>query len=61
MSRKALADYLAFKDLQGSEQGRGPVADIVVGEGTATAFLERQAWLSAVQSLNLALFIDTQD
>src|ERR1041385_1010094 len=61
MAWKALADHFAFQDFQGSEQRRGPVANIVVGEGAATALLEGQTRLSAIQSLNLALFIDTQD
>lgn len=61
MSGKALADDFAFQDLQGGKQRRGPVADIIVSKGAATTFLERQTRLSAIQGLNLALFIDTQD
>src|SRR5438552_5621326 len=37
------------------------MANIIMSECAATAFLERQPRLSAVQSLDLALFIDTED
>jgi hypothetical protein len=37
------------------------MAFVVVGEGSATPGLQRQTRLGAVQGLNLALFIDTED
>ena len=37
------------------------MANIIMSERAATAFLERQTRLRAVQSLDLALLIDTED
>src|SRR2546426_8227754 len=61
MARKALANDSAFQDFQSGKECRGPMADIIMSESAAATFLERQSWLSAIQGLNLALFIDTQD
>ena len=58
MPWKALADDFAFQDFQRGEQRRGPMADIIMSEGAAPAFLERQTRLSAVLGLDLALLID---
>ena len=58
MSRKALADDFAFQDFQRREERCRPMADIIMSEGAATAFLERQTRLRAVQGLDLALLID---
>src|SRR6267143_530378 len=60
MPWKALPDDLAFQDFQSSEQGRRSVAHIIMREGAATPFLERQSRLSPVQRLNLARFIETE-
>src|SRR3954462_15081384 len=38
-----------------------PVAFVIVRHGSTAPFLQGQAGLSAVQSLNLALFIHTQN
>src|SRR5215207_3565311 len=61
MPRKALANDFALQDLQGREERRRPVPDIIMSECAAAALLERQTRLSAVQGLDLALFVDTQD
>ena len=59
MSRKALPNDLAFQNFQGGEKSSRSVTDIVMSEGTATAFLKRQSGLSPVQGLNLALLVNT--
>src|SRR5947208_12197363 len=37
------------------------MAHVIVSVGAAPSLLQRQTWLSAIQGLNLALFINTQD
>ncbi len=61
MSFMAFADDFPLKQFQRGEQRGRPVALVVVRHGAATALLEGQAGLGAVQSLNLALFIDTKN
>ena len=56
-----LPDHAAFGGLKGREERGGTVALVVMGEGTRSTRLDRQARLSAVQGLNLALFVDTED
>ena len=56
----ALADDLAVEDVEGSEQGGGAVALVIMGHRTATAALHRQPRLGAVERLDLALLIDRQ-
>jgi len=55
------ADDLSGRDLQRGEQGGGAVALVVVGHGRRFPGLHRQAWLGAVQSLDLGLLVDGQD
>lgn len=55
-----VADDFALQQIERGEQGGGSIPFVVVRQGTATAFLQRQAGLSAIQSLNLALFVDTK-
>jgi hypothetical protein len=50
-------DHLTMECIEGREQSCGSVAFVVVGHGSAAAFLEGQTRLCPVQSLNLALFI----
>ena len=52
------ADDRAVEDVERSEQGRGAVALIVVGHGSGATLLHRQAGLSAVERLDLALLVD---
>lgn len=60
MPRVALTDHFALGHFQcGKQRGRA-VAFIVVGHRSTSAFLQRQARLSAIQGLYLALFINTQ-
>jgi hypothetical protein len=54
MALHAPADDLAFEHVEGGEEGRGAVADIVVGHGAAAPLLDREPWLGAVEGLDLA-------
>ena len=58
--RITLAAYLTAGCVERSKQGRCSVSDVVVRPGAAAAFFQRQTGLSAIQRLNLALFIDTE-
>jgi hypothetical protein len=60
MARHALTDYPAGGDVEGGEQGRSAMALIVMHHGVAASLLQRQAQLSAVQCLDLALFVDRE-
>lgn len=55
-----IADDLPPQQIEGSEQSSRPVALVIVRHSSAAALLEGQAGLRAVQSLNLALFINTK-
>jgi hypothetical protein len=57
----ALADDLPGGDVQGGEQGRGSVADVVVGAPLGLGRGHRQDRLGAVESLDLTLLVDRQD
>jgi hypothetical protein len=61
MAFHALADDLAFEDVESGEQGRGAVPFVVVGHCAGAPLLHRQARLGAVERLDLALLIDRQD
>ena len=54
-------DHLAAGGVQCGKQSSSAVALVVVGHGFCAALLDRQPRLSAVQRLNLALFIHAQD
>lgn len=60
MPRQALADHLAGLDLQGGEQGRCAIALVVVRHGSGASLLHRQAWVRAIERLDLALLVDAQ-
>src|SRR5215210_2986991 len=60
VARQALSDHFAIQHIERRKQGRGAVADIVMGVRAATPLLERQTGLGAVERLDLALFIDTK-
>lgn len=55
-----LPNHFTIEHIQCGKEGCRPMPDIVVSVGATTPLLERQSGLSAVQSLNLALFIQTQ-
>src|SRR5207237_2606766 len=54
-------DDLAFKDIEGGEQGGGAVALVIVGHGGTTPLLHWQPGLSAVERLDLAFLVDAED
>src|SRR5215831_13914226 len=60
MALHAAPDDLAFKDVEGSEQGGGAMALVVVGHRRAASLLHWQTRLSAVQRLDLALLVDAE-
>ena len=61
MARITLADDFAFQNFQGGKERGRAMAHVVMGEGAATALLERQARLGSVQGLNLTFLIHAQD
>ena len=56
----ALPNHLAFHHIERGEERSCAVAFVVVSERAASAPLERQSGLSAIQGLNLALFVDAK-
>lgn len=58
--RHARADDAPLDQLDGGEQRRGAMSDVVMRHGFAVAGKQGQAALRTVESLNLALLIDTQ-
>src|SRR5207302_5222851 len=60
VARVALSDHLSLQDFQGSEQGGGSVAFIVMSHGSAPALFQGRARLRAVEGLNLALFVHAE-
>ena len=60
MARLAFGEDGASGDVEGREQGGGAVANVIVGDALDVPQAHGQHRLSAVQGLNLALFIDTK-
>jgi hypothetical protein len=60
MARGALADDVPGRDLQRGEQGRGPVADVVVGALIGPVGPDPADRLGALQGLDLGLFVHAQ-
>ena len=56
-----VADNLACEQIEGGEKCRCSVPLIIVGHRSASSLLQRQAGLSAIWGLNLALLVDTED
>ncbi|TKS58407.1 MAG: hypothetical protein EWM73_03544 [Nitrospira sp.] len=61
MPRHAVANDRAIEHAQGREQRGGAVALVVVRHGSAAALLQGEARLGAVEGLDLAFLVDTQD
>src|SRR6202521_4534393 len=61
MALHALANNLAFKDIERREQGGNAMALVIMGCGAGAPLLHRQTRLGAIKCLNLALLIDRQD
>jgi len=59
--RHAAPDDRAVKHVERGEQGGRAVALVVVRHGPAFAWLQREAGLGAVKSLDLALLVDRDD
>ena len=61
MARLALRNNPVLQHIERREQGGGPVAIIVVGYSFHITQPDRQHRLGALQSLHLALLVDTQN
>ena len=57
----ALAYHPPVQDVEGREQGGGPMPFVVVGHGPAAPLLHGQAGLGALEGLDLALLVHAQD
>src|SRR6516162_9081254 len=60
MPLRTLAPHLALQQFQGREQRGRAIALVIMGQGSAASLLHRKPGLRAIQSLDLALFIDAQ-
>jgi ferredoxin len=58
--RVTLSAYLAADDIECGKQGRCSVSHVIVRPGAAATLFERQSRLSAIQRLDLRLFIGTE-
>jgi hypothetical protein len=61
VTRAALREDGAVEQVEGGEQGGGAMADEVVGDPLDVAETQRQQRLGALQRLDLAFLVDTQD
>ena len=61
VSRPALGQDPAGSDVQGGEEGGGPVADVAVRDALDVAQPQGQEGLGALQGMALALLVDAQD
>ena len=60
MTLGAFAEYFAGGHIESGEQGRGSVADVVVGIAFDIARSHRQRGLGTIERLDLAPLIDAQ-
>ena len=60
VTRVVLGDHPPLADMERGKQAGRAMPFIVVGEGPAAAMLQGQAWLRAIQRLNLALLVHTE-
>ena len=60
MAGQTFADDFAGRDVERGKKRRSAVALLIMGHGSGAAFLQRQARLGAIESLNLAFFVDGQ-
>ena len=60
MALHAAADHRAVQHVEGGKQRSGAMALVVMCHGAAAALLHGQTRLSAVECLDLALFVDRQ-
>jgi hypothetical protein len=54
------ADHFPVEHVQGGEERGRAIPLVVMGHGAAAPLFHRQAWLGAIQRLNLALLIDRE-
>ncbi len=57
----ALPDYPSVQDIESGKECGGPVPLVVMGHRATASLLHRQARLSALEGLDLALLIHTED
>ena len=56
----AAPDNLAFEDIERGEQGGGAVSLVIMRHRAGSPFLDRQAWLGAVERLDLRFLVDRE-
>ena len=61
VSFHVLPDDGAIEDIEGSKQRRGAMPFVVMRHRAGAARFHRQAWLGALERLDLALFVDRED
>src|SRR5579862_2953381 len=61
VARRTASQDGSVQRIEGGKQGGRAVAFIIVRHGAAPSATQRQSWLGAFQSLNLAFLIDTKD
>ncbi len=55
------ADHRAIENIEGSKQGSGAMALVIMGHHAAPALIQGKARLRPVERLDLALFIDGKE
>ena len=60
MALHVVADDRSVEDVHGREQSGRPVPLVVMGHSSGAAPLHRQAGLSTIEGLDLALFVDAE-
>jgi len=61
MAGHAISDELTIEHAERGKQGRCAIADIVMRLASRNSRAQRQQWPSAIQRLNLTLFVHTKD
>ena len=61
MARQAISNDPTVEQAEGSKKRRRAMTDVIMGHGSAPAFLQRQSRLGSVQSLDLAFLVQTQN
>ena len=60
MALHVAADHGSVEHVHRREQGRRPIALVIVGHGSGATLLQRQTGLCSIERLDLALFIDAE-
>ena len=61
VARQALVDDLPGGYVEGSKEYRRDVTFVVMGHGSSAPLLEGKTWLGAVEGLDLALLVESED